>query len=288
MQYIAYRIAFLIRSLGSLKFHYWVGRRFIDIWLLIKRKDGRIVHKNLKNIGFSEKYIRDNHMIKQTFYNFAYYWIDFLHSDDISEDDVDQCFVCDHLHHIDRPYILKKGVIPLTAHIGNWELGGVALGVWGYRVSVVALDHADQRVNDFFVRRRELKGVKTIPLGKAGKECLAELKKGHLLALVGDRVFDSAEKVQRVPFFGHHLNIPRGPFVLALKTGAWIVPTFFLREGCGYYRFSCHAPIKPEDYAEQDKDQALSQMALAYVKVLEQVVKQTPTQWFVFQDVWVS
>ena len=61
--------------------------------------------------------------------------------------------------YVDRVVARKKGVIALTAHLGNWELGGVTLALLGYPISVVALSHKEARVDAMFVTTEELKAV---------------------------------------------------------------------------------------------------------------------------------
>jgi len=54
------------------------------------------------------------------------------------------------LEYIDEGLKQGKGVIVVTAHLGNWELGGVVVSMKGYPISTVALAHKSKVVTNFF------------------------------------------------------------------------------------------------------------------------------------------
>ena len=58
-----------------------------------------------------------------------------------------------------------KGAIICSAHLGNWEWGGVLIARLGFPISAITWVHEDRRVNNFFVRQRTMGGVRSIPLG---------------------------------------------------------------------------------------------------------------------------
>jgi KDO2-lipid IV(A) lauroyltransferase len=124
--------------------------------------------------------------------------------------------------HLEQSRAGGRGAILLTAHLGNWELGAVTLSRLGFPVSVIARTHPDPRTNALFVRQRQQCGVRVIPLELGvTHHALRSLANGHFLGMLGDR--DFMGNGVPVTFGTGSLTIPRGPAVLALRSGAPIL-----------------------------------------------------------------
>lgn len=172
-----------------------------------------------------------------------------------------------------------RGVVVVTAHVGNWELGGRLLARQLARPThVVVAAEADPRLERFlrggpapvrFVRR----GAPTAALS-----LVPALRRGDVVALQGDRALGTRGDVA-VPFFGADAAFPLGPFVLARAAGVAVLPAFCLLGADRRYTVSVEPPIEVEAGSESD---ALARWAGA----LEAVVARHPEQWFNFFDVW--
>ena len=178
---------------------------------------------------------------------------------------------------LDAALTQKKGVILLTAHIGNWELGGMALSLLGYPVLAIALDHKDHRVNKFFKNRRMTKGIEVVSLGKAGRVCFKALKHNKCVAIVGDRDFSDSGYV--MDFCGKTKTIPRGPAMLSLKSGALIVPAFVIREKYNHLTLKLLPAIQTEGMNEK-------QIMELCASIIESQIYAHPTQWLMFREFW--
>jgi KDO2-lipid IV(A) lauroyltransferase len=174
-----------------------------------------------------------------------------------------------------------RGLVLLTAHLGNWELGGRLLAArLGRPTHVVVATEADPGVERFlrggpspvrFVRRGDPTAM--VPL-------VAALRRGEVVALQGDRALGTRGDTL-VDFFGAPAPFPLGPFVLGRAAGVPVVPAFCLLGADRRYTVETAAPIR----VEADGDAP----ALAgWVRVLEAVVRRAPEQWFNFYDVWGS
>src|SRR2546425_13032017 len=71
----------------------------------------------------------------------------------------------------------------------------------------------------------------------------------------------------------------RSPFVLARAVGVPLVPAFCLLEPDHRYAVTVGKPLTVARDGEEDA-------ARAWVAVLEAVVREHPTQWFNFFDLW--
>ena len=173
---------------------------------------------------------------------------------------------------------LSGGIVSVTAHVGNWELAGRLLAGRAARRTnvVVAPDAADlgrwvRRDGDgvrFVARRSPAIGI----------ELLAALRRGEVVAVQGDRALGTRGDLA-VPFFGRPAPFPLGPFLLARAARVPVVPAFCLLDASHRYRVHVGKPM----FVERGDEEAA---AGAWVTALEDVVREHPTQWFNFFDVW--
>ena len=173
-----------------------------------------------------------------------------------------------------------RGVITLTAHLGNWELGAVFIRRMGFPVSGVALPHDDPQMDRLFNAQRQRCGVGVIPVGReAVRTSLQRLRRGEILGMLGDwEFFDNGEAVS---LSGHLASLPRGPAVLSLRSRAPIVPTFLTRDGWWKFRLSFEPPLWPGSGGRTGK--AVTQMVQAYAQTLERYLRRFSDQWLMFQ-----
>jgi len=216
------------------------------------------------------------------FRNFAKYLVDFFRFQNLDADYVEKNIKFENLEYVDAALKNKKGLISVTAHIGNWELAGAALSLKGYPISAVALSHKNKKVNDFFIRQRESKKLNVIPFGNAARACLSALKQNHLLALVGDR--DFSEKGPVIDFFGKPSIFPEGPAVFALKTKAEIIPGFMVRNTDDTFTLRFEKPVEYEVTGNKSED--IKKIITSYKSIFEKYIGLYPDQWFMFRRFW--
>jgi len=255
-----------------------------DLHYFFAFRDRRYVRNNLKVI-FPQA---GSDFIKKTsrkvFRNFAKYLVDFFRFKKLNPDYIKEKIKLENIEYFDQALKKGKGAIVLTAHLGNWELGGVVIAQLGYPFWAVALPHKSKKVNDFFDNQRNSKGVKVIAMGKAVRSCISELRKNHLVALVGDR--DFTEKGVVIDFFGKPTHFPEGPAALSLMTGAPIVPGFMLRNPDDSFTLRIEHPI--EFQSSGDKAKNLSELVSLYNKIFESYITKYPDQWYVFRRFWMA
>jgi KDO2-lipid IV(A) lauroyltransferase len=172
-----------------------------------------------------------------------------------------------------------RGLVLLTAHLGNWELGGRLLATRLRRPThVIVAAEPDPRVERFlrggpspvkFVRRGDPTAM--VPL-------VAALRRGEIVALQGDRALGTRGDAL-AEFFGAPAPFPLGPFVLGRAAAVPVVPAFCLLDADLRYTVVMARAIHVSTGGEG--------VALAeWVSVLEAVIRRAPEQWFNFFDVW--
>ncbi|MBI3087589.1 MAG: lysophospholipid acyltransferase family protein [Candidatus Omnitrophica bacterium] len=253
----------------------WIAERLADAQCRRAAHDREAVRANL-SLLLNRRLPADAPEIREVFRQFAQYLLEFLsaHRARSSSRVEETAAVTAGL----RP---GQGAVILSAHLGNWELGAVALHRAGCRMSVVALPHGNPRVNEIFEGQRRRCGVEVIPLAARGStaRCLQRLREGWLLGILGDREF--GRNGIPVTFLDRVCLLPKGPALLSLRSGAPAVPVFVMREGPWRLRFHVEPPIPPSlARGKADPVQCLTQL---YAQSIERMVRRFPTQWVMFQ-----
>ena len=213
-----------------------------------------------------------------------------LSSDAVSHDRLRQALAAGH------------GVVVLTAHLGNWEVGVRFLERFGAPVSMVM--HADRgsAAERWLMQRRRSTRVEVLRIGDqplAMAKVLSALGRNGIVAMQGDRPF--GRHVHRATLFGAPFAVPLGPFRLAALCGAPVLPAFVTQDGWWRWRAEVGPPLLagggsgtaqtamsrgPETSPRPATDALLAAAAAGYAAALEEVVRRHPDQWFQFYEVW--
>ncbi len=175
-----------------------------------------------------------------------------------------------------------KGVIILTAHLGNYEWGAAMLRFYDFPLTVISLPYRNKYITNFYEKRRTQKGMNVIYTQNAIIGSVKALRNNELLALLGDRVF--SEEGIKVKMFNKNTLIPLGPFYLSLRTGAPVIPSFAVKEKDGRYHVYFEDPIKFEKNIEEAKKLYINR----WMAILEKYIKKYPAQWYRFDKVWTE
>jgi KDO2-lipid IV(A) lauroyltransferase len=189
------------------------------------------------------------------------------------------------LEHLDAARKLGRGVIVVTAHLGNYEIGAAALAAMGYPVHGVVED-VEPEILALLEKYRTATGMRTISRNRGARDAYRVLKSGEVLLLVADRVIGDVSDGVEVPFCDGRRAVPRGPAQLALAAKAPVIPGFAVRtpNGPRRYRITLEPPIMPEG-TEPD---AVLTLTRTIADRLSAAVHAHPDQWFVFQPGWIA
>ncbi|MGI9648083.1 MAG: lysophospholipid acyltransferase family protein [Acidimicrobiia bacterium] len=173
----------------------------------------------------------------------------------------------------------RGGMIMVLPHLGNWEAAGVEATRLELELVAAAEMLPNPLISDWFIAQRAMYGIDVV-LVKAGAstELLKHLNSGKSLALPSDR--DLKGRGVAVSFFGEETTLPAGPFVLAKRTGAPVIPvaTYF-KPGRGHH-FVVRPPL--------DDSGSVPEMAQELAGHFEDFIRADPTQWHLLQPLWPS
>lgn len=282
LYYLLYRIGQLLALSLPLKVGYRLALILADMRYFFFIRDRRVVRENLRIVLGRIDKRRLSYEARWVFRNFAKYLVDFFRFSKLNEDFINKFVTIEGRDCLDKALSKGKGVIMVAAHLGNWELSAVVIALLGYPLNVIALSHANKKVDQLFIRQRSGKGVNVIPLGFAIRNCFRALSHNQIVALLGDRIFSG--QGLRVDFFGKKTTMPKGPAVFSIKSGAPIIPTFMIREKDDKFRLIFEPMLNYTLTGNLDLD--IKTITKEVLKVLEKYIKKYPSQWFMPADLW--
>jgi predicted LPLAT superfamily acyltransferase len=179
-----------------------------------------------------------------------------------------------------------RGILVLTAHIGNWEAAGQMLARLNMPITVTGFDRETPEIRAMLNRASKQK-FRYLPLTGSPTDAIplvAALRNGEVVALGGDRAYGSP--AVRIPFLGGMASFPVGAYVLAAIAEAPLVHVFSLRQRGGHYQFYGFPPRHPQMPPHGERDAYLRACALRFAQDLESILKLDPLQWYNFYPFW--
>ncbi|MBI5193082.1 MAG: lysophospholipid acyltransferase family protein [Nitrospirae bacterium] len=180
---------------------------------------------------------------------------------------------------------IKKGngVIYLTGHFGNWELMGITFGTINCPYNVIVRPLDNPRINSILLKLRGITGGKVLPKKNVLRDVLRCLKNGEALAILIDQN-TSRDLGVFVDYFGTPAATNKGPAIIAMKSGASVIPTFLVREGKYRHRLIFGETVNLCRSGDKEKD--IYTNTEIFTNILESFVRKYPDQWFWMHQRW--
>jgi len=164
--------------------------------------------------------------------------------------------------HLEAALASGRGVIVLSAHLGDWEEGAAAIASRGGRLHLAARAQPHGPVAALFAARRGAAGVRALPAGALLPAASGVLRRGEWLALMADRS----------PARGNGASVCAWAAALAQRTGALVLPAVCVRERDGGHRLCVEAPIDPAQCRDG-----------AFRDAMRRWLERWPDQWAAFE-----
>jgi KDO2-lipid IV(A) lauroyltransferase len=175
-----------------------------------------------------------------------------------------------------------RGLIFVTGHLGNWELGGAYLAARGVPIDAIARRMSNPLFDRYLTETRSRIGMVVVHDADAVRRTPRSLRENRAVAFLADQgVLGLASTF--VPFFGRPAKTPRGPAVFALRLGVPVVFGTAVRQPSGKYRIAFE-PVEVEDTGDRDRD--VDAIVARYTATLERWVRRYPEQYFWHHRRW--
>ncbi|MHB8664363.1 MAG: phosphatidylinositol mannoside acyltransferase [Acidimicrobiales bacterium] len=222
--------------------------------------------------------------VDRAFSSYGRYWLESFRLSRQDAASLEAGMVYEGVGHLEAAMAHGRGVILAMPHIGAWDWGGAWLASSGFPVTVVAEALEPVELYEWFAAWRQQLGMEVVPLGRdAGAGVIAALRRGRVAGLLCDR--DLTGDGIEVEFFGERTRLPGGPAMLAVRTGAPLIPCCALFEG-DHRRGIIRAPLDTSRRGSLRDD--VQRITQDLADALAELIRLAPEQWHVFQPNWPS
>ena len=267
------------RSFGIFMFS-WIG---LVAWRL-DAKDRHRIRRHLTMVYGDKLSAARKERIGRTFFiNSAKNFVDFVRMQRYYKSEIADLIDVEGLEHFDRAHKKGKGIIGISGHIGNFELMAVFLAAQGYPIGVIGRRMYDDRMDQLLVGNREALGLTNFYTTDSPRRLLKWLAEGNVIGVLMDT--DSFRvRSMLVPSFGRLSYTPVGHIMLAIRTGAELVPSFCVRTENNRYKLVFKPPIKYDPGSGTDED--IYRITLQCNQVIDKFIDEHPDQWIWLHNRW--
>ncbi|MBI5115565.1 lysophospholipid acyltransferase family protein [Candidatus Poribacteria bacterium] len=260
-----------------------VGIILGDVVRVLDARHRRIARFNLRmafGASKSEKEVKQ--IVRDVFRNIGQTAVEFMQIPSLTYEKALSMITPEHRERLDECLRAGRGVVLLGSHFGNWELMAAAGAIAGYRLSAVARPLDDPDLERIVRGIRESSGLCIIPRRTSALAIVRKFKRNEIVGVLADQ--NTRKQNVFVDFFGVKAATTPGPALLAMKTGAILVPAFMLREARGKHKLIIEKPIEVIRTGDEEADVvAMTQKCAA---ILEEYVRRYPEQWFWVHRRW--
>ncbi|WP_049572742.1 phosphatidylinositol mannoside acyltransferase [Nonomuraea sp. SBT364] len=189
--------------------------------------------------------------------------------------------------HVHDTVAAGRGVVLALPHMGNWDQAGAWLVAVGHPFTTVAERLRPESLFRRYVRFREGLGMEVLPLtggdGHNFGTLATRVRKGGVVCLPAER--DLTKSGVEVEFFGATTKMPAGPPLLAVQTGAALLPAILSFEGDDW-RIHIHEEIPVP--AEGGRKEKVAAVAQSLAEVFEKGIAEHPADWHMLQRLWLE
>jgi KDO2-lipid IV(A) lauroyltransferase len=283
--YLVLKVFSLFINLLPEGFALWLGRQLGRMVFYLDRGHRKVALENLHTAFGQEKSERERLAIaRRAFQNLGMMAVEFFR---IPRMDVETFRKRVEIEGLDAALGLLgkgKGALLLLSHFGNWEMMGIMSKLIGDSIMVIAKPmKKNMRVDQFITKIRSAAGLEVVSSIKASRIVIKALSQNRVVGILIDQRAKRSEGIW-ADFFGKKAPTTPGLAVLAMKTGAPVVPVFMVRDGFGKHRLVIQEPLELVHTGDIKKDvEANTQL---FNHTLESMIRQYPDQWFWVHRRW--
>lgn len=282
--YYLLKLASVVAPRLPLPVGYWLAWMAANILYVIQPRVRQNVESNIRQVlGEKADAAKIRATARQVFITQARNYYDLFRLRKLTLEDIHAIVTVQGEEHLDRALRQGKGVILVTGHLGNLDIVAQVAVAYSYRVTIPVERVQPEKLFDLVTRARSHKGINLVPVGiEAVKAIRRALDNNELIAIAADR--DVLKSGAKVNFFGKETTLPDAPAVLALRTGAPVLPARSLRYDRGRYGIEIRPPIVLQSSGNLKDDITANTQRIT--DALESFISEHPEQWVVFEPVW--
>lgn len=197
-------------------------------------------------------------------------------------DDFKKIRVVNGIEHVQAAHARGKGVMLLVSHMGAFEFTATELSFLGYKPLIIGTPVKDQKLNDLLWAQRIKLGATAVERGKDTLKVIKNLKAGGTMIILIDQ--DTKVKSRFVNFFGMPCSTPVGAAVIAMKTGAAVIPMIIHLRDDLMQEINCYPEIPMIITGNEENDMIVNTQKMS--DATENEIRKHPTQWVWMHERW--
>ena len=190
--------------------------------------------------------------------------------------------------HLDEVLSLEKGAILLGAHVGSFDvLRTLALRRKHLPIKILMYHDHNAMITRILDELNPEVAASVINLADptALLQMKETLEQGNLIGMLGDRLLEGEKKVS-CTFLGDDINLPTGPFALAVMLNVPVIGVFGIYTGDNNYEIHHSLLYDGQKVAGEQRRETVARLTQKYINTIEGIVKHFPYNWFNFYDYW--
>jgi len=275
-EYAAFRSAVTALSALPLETSQRLAARVARAWF---DRGGKRVHYVLTNlrIAFPERSEDERYQIgRESYVSFAWGLIDVARGRHWTAEDVRARVEVEGMEIGQAVMAAGKGAAALTLHIGSFEIVPKAAPLFGFPLTVIGRPVANRLLRAELLRQRQSTGTEMLLHKDVLPKMLRAVKKGRPVVVLNDQYARRSRGVF-VPFLGVRASTSLGLAVLALRSGAPVVPAYTIRVGPDHHRLVIRPPLETPDTGDRRKDAEL--LTARANEALGEIIRAHPEQY---------
>lgn len=174
-----------------------------------------------------------------------------------------------------------KGIIFVSAHLGNWELGAAALSSIITPIASIYRGFSRKEFDSYLFEARSNHRMKLAEKNGALKHMTKTLKNNGSISLMIDQASNARYGIP-IDFFGHRTYHSSTAAHLGSKFNVPIVGVYIFSDDEEQYTISFEDPIEVKGVSEE----AILEATTKQVNALERIIKEHPKFWFWCHKRW--
>jgi KDO2-lipid IV(A) lauroyltransferase len=251
---------------------------FVDV------RHRRIVRRNLKFIYPEWTHHHVKRVSKRIFENLGMTVSEIFQMIYFSEGDITDKVKVSGKEHLLNAMQKKKGVILISAHLGNWEIVTLFWPLYfKMPMTVVARQLQNHLINRWVYKFRTRFGTEVIYKEGAMPEMTRALRQDKVLAMLIDQGTRRSQGI-KITFFNKFVIATPAAALLAFRCQSPVLPVFCIRNNDGTFTMSIgpSLALKTTDNLRTD----LKTNTQIIMNAIEEAIRKYPEQWFWVHKRW--
>ena len=220
---------------------------------------------------------------KGVYRNFAIVAAEFFDLPYINKQNIDKWVEVEGLENYRKANARGKGSLSIVAHFGNWELMAIAGSIFLKPIQIVYRPLDNPVLENIVAYVRTVHGNSLVPKKNAALRIIRLLRDKQLIAILNDQNVAPNEGVF-VDFFGRPACTGTGLAVMAISSGAPVLPCFMARQKSGKYLLILKPAIEAICTDDYERDVLVNTQR--FTKIVEEVIREYPDQWLWIHQRW--